>query len=75
MSSEARPVEPHKSYEFIARFTALDNAPIVVVDDASQAARDAQIIKLTRVILGGTTHKATDAQVLKLYDDYLAGRY
>lgn len=69
------PPDALKSYQFIERFTAKDTAPIMVTDDASQVLRDAQVVKMTRSILGGSTQGATDLQVLQLHRDYMAGRY
>lgn len=67
--------EALKSYQFIEKFNARDTAPITVVDDATQAARNQQIIKLTKRLCARATEKATDAQVLALHRDYFAGRY
>jgi hypothetical protein len=68
-----RPPEALKGYQFIARFNARDTAPIAVVDDATQAERDAQVVKLTRAILAAATENATDEQVLNLHRSYFAG--
>jgi hypothetical protein len=70
-----QPPEALKSYEFIAKFNARDTTPIVVTDAATQAARNAQVVKLTRALVGLATENATDEQVLNLHRDYFAGRY
>lgn len=69
------PPEAIKSYKFIERFNAKDTAPITVVDVASQAARDQQVIRITKGIVGDTVEFATDEQILNLHRDYMAGRY
>lgn len=74
-STATRPPEAMKSYQFIARFNTRDSAPIVVTDATTQAARNAQIVKLTRGILGEATSGATDEQVLNLHRDFMAGRF
>lgn len=70
-----RPPGAIKCYEFIAKFTAKDTSPVTVVDAATQAQRDAQVIRLTRSLLAPAADEATDAQVLQLHRDYMAGRY
>jgi hypothetical protein len=64
-----------KGYQFIERFAAKDTAPITVVDAASQAARDQQVIRITKGIVGDVVEFATDEQILNLHRDYMAGRY
>lgn len=70
-----RPPGALKSYEFIARFTAKDTNPVPVTDDASQALRNAQIVQITKGIVGEATQGASDEQILNLHRDYVAGRY
>lgn len=74
-----RPPEAMKSWEFIKRFNEKDTAPIQVTDDASQAARDQQVIKITRgmlsATLSATLEMATDKQILDEWRDYMNGRF
>lgn len=60
------------SRRFITRFQAADTAPVQVVDAATQAQRDAQIVQITRRICA-LDPAVTDAQALSLYNTFLKG--
>lgn len=60
------------SRRFITRFQAADTAPVQVVDAATQAQRDAQIVQITRRICA-LDPAVTDAQALALYGTFLKG--
>jgi len=74
VEANANPEAMH-SWKFIEKFNAKDTSPITVVDAATQATRNAQIVRITRSILPTTTKDATDIQVLQLHRDHFAGRY
>jgi hypothetical protein len=61
------------SQRYIERFETLDTDPIVVTDEATQAQRDCQIVKLCRRICAEQTQGATDAQVLAFHNTFLKG--
>lgn len=60
------------SRRFITRFQAADTAPVQVVDAATQAQRDAQIVQITRRICA-LDPAVTDAQAMSLYNTFLKG--
>jgi hypothetical protein len=74
VAAEADPEAMH-SRVFIQKFTAKDTSPITVVDDATQAARNQQIIRITKALLARTLKDASDAQVLQMHRDHFAGRF
>jgi hypothetical protein len=63
-----------KSYQYIPKFRARDTAPVTVVDAATQAARNVQIIRICKSLCPGLSDGVTDTQILDLHRDYMAGR-
>lgn len=75
---EERP-EAYSSRSFIARFERADRKPVCPDDYATMeeftAARNKQVIRITRHLLPEATRYANDAQVLRLWSDYMKGRF
>lgn len=70
-----RPPGALKSHEFIAKFQAKDTNPITVIDAATQAQRNAQIVSITKGLVAPSVQGATEEQILNLHRDYMAGRF